>query len=203
MQSDKPWTGRVVELRGVAQESRSQALARLFQQHGASLKRFLRARLGDRDDLDDLVQDTFSKLAMMDGLLETLGPGNPRTQSYIFSVGNRVAIDLERRNKVFDRYKQERKITLESAGFASHPSVEVTLSAKEDLALVKKVLSEVRRDWSRAFVLNRFRNRSYKEVAEEMDISAKTVEKYIFKTMLKLREAIVDSGGKSGGDQER
>ena len=200
MQSDKLRRGRVVELRGVIRENRSQALARLFQQHGASLKRFLRARLGERDDLDDLVQDAFSKLAAMDGLLETLGPGNPKAQSYIFSVGNRIAIDQERRKKVFDRYRSEQQSALEGAEATCQPSVEVTLSAKEDLALVKKVLSEVRQDWSRAFVLNRFRNRSYKEVADEMGISTKTVEKYIFKTMLKIREAIVGGGGKSGGN---
>lgn len=187
----------MVALCGGPSESRSQALARLFKQHGVSLKRFLRARLGDREDLDDLVQESFSKLAAMDDLLETLRPDNSKAQAYIFSVGNRVAIDLDRKKKVFDRYKKEQVAILGSTETPGHPSLEVTLSAKEDLELVKRVLSEVRHDWSRAFVLNRFHNKSYKEVAEEMGISTKTVDKYIFKTMLKLREAILVKGGNS------
>ena len=45
--------------------------------------------------------------------------------------------------------------------------------------------------WRRAFVLNRFSQLSYRDVARTMNVSTKTVEKYISKALLHLRAALL------------
>lgn len=191
-------TGNVVHLKLARSETREQALERLFKEHRLVLSGFLSVRLGVREDLDDIVQEVFSRLAQMDELLEKLPPENAGARSYLFSIANRLVIDMQRRNVHWRNYRKNEIDTVDSAGVPSHPSPETLLVARQDLGLVKKVLSEVRPEWSRAFVLNRFKQKSYREVAQEMDISAKTAEKYICKVLYRLREAVI--GRKENGD---
>lgn len=64
---------------------------------------------------------------------------------------------------------------------------EKPLLFKELLQLLHKILEELPEDQSRAFLLNRNDGLSYREIAAEMNISTKTVEKKISNTLKSLR----------------
>ncbi|HEV8081559.1 MAG TPA: RNA polymerase sigma-70 factor [Chitinophagaceae bacterium] len=64
---------------------------------------------------------------------------------------------------------------------------EKPLLFKELLQLLHKILEELPEDQRRAFLLNRNDGLSYREIAAEMNISTKTVEKKISNTLKSLR----------------
>ena len=51
-------------------------------------------------------------------------------------------------------------------------------------------IDELKPRWRQAFVLNRFNHMSYHDVAKTMNVSTKTVEKYIGKALLHLRSTL-------------
>lgn len=196
MAAQRP-VNNVVDIKIKMLETKEQALERLFKAHHTALKAFLRVRLGVREEMEDLAQDVFSRLIQMDDLLEKLPQDNDhaRTRAFIFSVANRLVIDMERRNVIWRKYRTEKALSIDSGDVVMNPSPEVELLAKEDLDLVKRVLSKAKPEWRRAFVLNRFKCMSFREIAEEMNVSVKTVEKYTYSVLLSLKEAVLSEKG--------
>ncbi len=183
----------VVELTGKPRETREQVLDRLFREHGTALRGFLKARLGVNQELDDMVQDVFAKLAKLDDLPERLHSENRSARSFIFTVANNLVLDVERSKTVRRKYlaNLQQELTPEDALAIDSP--EVIVLAREELEIIKKVIVNLRPVWRQAFVLNRFKHRSFTQIAEEMGISVKTVEKYMKKALTQIRNAAVDT----------
>lgn len=177
----------VVDLKGRRQETKEQVLERLFHEHGAALRKFLRGRTGSDDDLEDVVQDVFLRLAKMDDLDERMKAGQGNSRAFIFTAANNLVVDLERRKAVRWKYKARHRD--EASEQIQDVTPERMLSADRDLAMVKRVIMKLRPNCRRAFVLNRFENMSYPQVADTMGISVKQVEKLMSSALVKLRDA--------------
>ncbi|WIO74704.1 sigma-70 family RNA polymerase sigma factor [Porticoccaceae bacterium LTM1] len=185
----------VVDLQGRPLETREQALERLFHEHRSAVSAFLTVRLRvSREELDDVVQEVFARLARMEDLLEKLPPDNESARSYLFAAANRLVVDMERRRVVRMRYQQQ----LEQQVRAEKPaadSPESLVLAREDLEVVKAVLAGLKPLWRQAFILSRFKQKSYQEIADRMGVSIKTVEKYICMALSQLRKALMEGRG--------
>ena len=117
-------------------------------------------------------------------------PGRRTTRGFLLTVANRLVIDRERQRGVRRRHDEHVRL-LQDTDNASSPSAEAIALASEDLEAVASALEAMKPEWRRAFVLNRFSHMSYREVAKAMDVSTKTVEKYIGKALLHLRTALL------------
>ncbi len=178
---------KVVDLKGRRQETREQVLERLFREHGAALRRFLRGRTGSDDDLEDVVQEVFLRLAKMDDLDERMGVGRGNSRAFIFTAANHLVVDLERRKAV--RWQYKARFRDEASEQVQNVTPDRILSADRDLHMVKDVIMKLRPNCRQAFVLNRFENLSYPQVADRMGISVKHVEKLMSSALVKLRDA--------------
>ncbi len=187
----------MVDLPGLRRETREQALERLFNEHSSALRGFLRVRLGVREEMDDVVQDVFAKLADLDQLPERLPPGEGRNRSYLFAVANHLVVDMERSRDVQRRYLAKRQLEAQGDDGSCDATPEVITLAQQELDRVKQVITRLPPLWRQAFILNRFKHKSYREVANEMGISVKTVEKYIKKALVKVRRAALAKAGGS------
>ncbi|WP_347394427.1 sigma-70 family RNA polymerase sigma factor, partial [Parabacteroides leei] len=58
--------------------------------------------------------------------------------------------------------------------------------------LLAKALNKLPEDYRRVFILNRFEDKSYGEIAESMDISTRTVERYKNKAIELLKKDLKD-----------
>ena len=179
---------KLVALAEVKPETRQQALDRLYVEHAAALRRFILARVVGNLDVDDLVQDVYARLARMDGLPEKLPPGNHTTRAFLLTVANRLVIDRERHRGVRRRYDERLRLLRDRD---EAPSPETIVLARDDLEMVASAIEEMKPQWRRAFVLNRFSHMSYNDVAKAMNVSTKTIEKYIGKALLHLRSALL------------
>ena len=188
MKVSEPEGPKLVSLTQVSRETREQALDRLYDEHAAALRRFIVARVVGNLDVDDIVQDVYTRLAGMDALPEKLPPGNRSTRAFLLTMANRLVIDRERHRGV-RRQHRERLQLLQDRDRA--PSPEDIVLARDDLDAVAAAIDDMKPQWRRAFVLNRFSQLSYRDVARTMNVSTKTVEKYISKALLHLRAALL------------
>ena len=175
----------------VKPETRQQTLDRLYEEHAGALRRFVAVRVAGNLDVEDLVQEVYARLARMDTVSEKLPPGRRSTRAFLLTVANRLVIDRERHRGV-RREHDERLRLLQDQDDTGSPSPESIVLARGDLDAVASAIEELKPQWRLAFVLNRFNNMSYSEVAKTMNVSPKTIEKYIGKALLRLRSAVFD-----------
>ncbi len=160
-------------------------IAPLYDQYFRYLVNFLRPRLPDMDDPQDIAHNVFVRLAEMDEL-----PEGGKLQNYIFSVA---------RNMAADRY---RWLKVRRAEFAGRCDEDGQEWEQADMAPLPDNQLEARQSWSRfqegldalpprcreVFILRRVHRMPQREVARRLSISESAVEKHVIKAVLRLRE---------------
>ena len=175
----------VVDLAKWRPTNKSSLLTELFNENQRALSSFLRVRLGQSEDAQDLLQEVFLRLARSPDLVEKMEAcDNPR--AYLFSIVNNLIVDRHRRNAVRDDY--ERSLQHEGSDVNSWDTPERDLVVRRDLERAKAVIMGLPPKCQKAFVLSRFQQMSYRQIAESMDVPIKRVEKYIGKALAALRE---------------
>lgn len=77
---------------------------------------------------------------------------------------------------------------LESGGIDERTPEEI-VAAQLELEAMKAVIMAMRPRWRQAFVLHRFRNMSFEDIALQMGITVKKVENCIAQAMRRVRKA--------------
>lgn len=178
----------VIELASRAnREERRQLVERLFDEHVAALRLFFRGRLVPDDEIEDLVQEMFSRLMGLDGLELKMTASTGSNRAFLLTMANNLVVDMQRRLMVRKDYDiQQQDI---EGGRVNEQTPEIIVSARRDLEAMKAVIMRMRPAWRKAFILNRFRNMSYRDIAEHMDVTVKQVESYIVQAMARIRQA--------------
>lgn len=142
---------------------------------------FLRAYaiLRDNDAAKDAVQDVFISLWNRREVVEVTYLKAYLQQAVRFKVLH--FIREERTDSEF--YIRLRKVTTEI--IADNP-----LLFKEQQNLLNELVGSLPEDCKEAFLLSREEDLTYKQIAEQLDVSIKTVEKRISKSLKYLRENI-------------
>lgn len=175
-------------------KSRKLLLERLFSKHRECLRTFLRYRTRGVEDVDDIAQEVFVRLARMPDLEERLPSEGRDNKAFILTVANNLVVDLERRKAI------RRENLLESLdgspAFESYEiSPEVMVSGMQELSVVEKAILELPVKWRTAFVLSRFKYMSYKEIADRMGVTTRTVENYMSNALEKMRGEVSRATG--------
>ncbi len=176
----------VLDLMGPRTETREQVLERLFNEHGVALRAFLQARIGVHDDLEDLMQELFLKLAGMPDLFARIAPHSGSNRAFLLTTANNLMVDRERRQGRLHRQNVEHGEAAKDDVLEASP--EKIAQANQELEIVLQAINSLRPNWRRAFVLNRFDNKSYPQIAAEMGVSVKQIEKYMSNALNRLRE---------------
>ncbi len=194
------YRNNVVDLSGRPQLTKKQLLDELYRAHSAALRSFLRARLGVAGNPDDVVQEVFCKLATIPDaeLHQKLPFGADSNRAFIFTVANNLVLNQERHENVKRKYRSEQQAQAEEQGDSLGITPETITASAESLRRVKTAIANLKPTWRRAFVFHRFKGYSYRDIAAEMDVSVKQVEKYIQNALYQVR---VRSGYKSELDQ--
>ena len=163
-------------------------LRRVIRDYEPAIRRFLRARLAHHPDHEDLMQDLYLKLARQQQLDQKLSRGEPQTRAYLFSVAANLIRDRYRSNSI------RSEVTLDVVAeerFLNHaPSPEDILVSEQNLAVIKQAILKLSSKCRRAFLLSRIRNLSYREIADEMNISTSMVEKHIMRALAAIRACV-------------
>ena len=144
------------------------------------------------DDLaENIVQDTFFTLWNKRHELDD----NTRIDAYLFTVAKNNCLyrlrDHRYRQRLFDSGGfRETELEMNAEILGSIDSNSYTFDEIE--RIIKETLDELPPQCKRVFMLSRFEERKNKEIAEELNISVKVVEKHMTKALRIFREALKD-----------
>lgn len=164
-------------------EGRDAALGRIAADHGEALKRFLRTRVSDHSEQEEVAQESFVRLS---GYKAVAALDNPR--AFLFRIAENLIRDRRRRQLARQNLSHE---------FVDHqdisdpaPRADVVLQHRDALERVTAAILALEEPARTAFLLSRYRDMRYPEIAEHMQVSVKTVEKYISSALAELRRTV-------------
>ena len=180
---------------------RAQWLADNVLPHERALRSWLRERLSERFDIDEIFQECYAVLA---GLADVSHVLNPR--GYLFTTAQSVVLQQVRRAKVvsFETVAELERLDI------GHDEVdpERHAVAGEELRRIAALIRSLPSKCREAFVLRKVEGLSQREIAERMGISENTVEKHICKGLRLLMDEMkqdqgMDAAGPQAGLQTR
>ena len=151
----------------------------LFKNHFSGLCFFAQRYVKDFDAAKEIVQDAFFNLWEK---RDTIDMDRP-VKSYLTMVIHNKCSNYLRDNNKFDAYVLHIENLLDIPEYVDADSmVESELKSKIDVAI-----SELPEKCREVFVMNRYDNLKYLEIAERLQISVKTVETQMSKALQMMR----------------
>ena len=174
-------------------------IAELVSKHGGPLEKYLARKLDNREDAAELAQEAYMRLHRLEQ------PENlDNARAFLFQVATNLAVDQLRRRQLHFRFLKVEKgqavegepVDLNAAGV----SPEQILGARQKLQAIEKVLDKMPFKVKQAFLLHRQSGLSYSAIAEQMQVSVSSVEKYILQALKHCRQRLSD---RSSSDEKR
>ena len=138
------------------------------------LKRFLRGFCSRTEDVEDLAQEAFLLAFNAERGKEIRSP-----KAYLFRVARNIALrDLTKKSNQLTDYLED---AVDDAFLGREASSEEELIAQQKLEQCCKAVASLPEQCRRVFLLRKIHAHSHKEIAEQLGISPRTVEKHIAK----------------------
>ena len=161
--------------------SDSEAFRELFEIYQVDVFNFLHFKLGNIESAEDLLQDVFITIWERRYQLRE----DASIKSFLFTIARRAALNYLRHNKIVLRFQVEQKNNVSEAQpeYLEVERVEfqnILMNAIVNLPVKSRL----------AFMMNRFEELTYHEIADRLNISVKTVESRMGKALRLLRESL-------------
>lgn len=160
----------------------SKAFEMLFKRHYKPLCRRVNTMLNDEDATEDVVQQLFIKIWESRETLQT--PDS--VAAYLFTAARNRALNYIKSQS----RKSDNEVPLTHLHDEADNKTEEQMDANELQKALYAAIDALPDKRKEVFVLSRFEGKSYKEIAEIMQISVKTVEAQMGKALATLREFV-------------
>jgi len=157
------------------------AFEKLFYEHYQMLVRYAFTYMKDHDIAEEVVQDIMVKFWEKRAEL----PDDVKVKPYLFRMTGNHCLNVLKHEKV----KLQHQTETVANGISMSDGFEV-IASNELNTEIKKAIADLPEQCGKVFLLSRDEGLSYKEIAESLDISIKTVENHISKALKLLREAL-------------
>jgi len=149
-------------------EARGTYVSLLFTRYRGALHRYL-SHLVATEEVSDLVQETYFRLLRHEQIvqIEALARG------LLFQTATNLARDLRRRRKSRQAALHERLDEDHELGSSGTPDEH--LASEQTLAIIEQTLARLPTETRAVFVLSRFNEMSYPEIAQALRLSPRTV----------------------------
>jgi RNA polymerase sigma-70 factor (ECF subfamily) len=178
---------------GSAEIADGDAVDRAIRRNDRMLVRWLAQKFGDVETARDIAQSAYLRVwrYAQSQPIENL-------QALIFKTAANLAANEFRARKRMKSLKidpssdsSENAIELLAS---DAPSPETTAVTREEIASSLRAIDQLPAQARRAFVLSRFEEKTYREIAVILGVSESSVEKYIIAALKALRLAAEESG---------
>lgn len=146
----------------------------LYCEHHGWLNGWLRKRLGNALDAADLAQDTFVRVIKARSALDIREP-----RPYLSRIAKGLLIDLIRRRSLEQAYLE----ALATLPEALQPSLEEQAILLQALVEIDRLLEGLGTKVKQVFMLSQFDGLTYPQIAEQLNISVRSVNNYMAKAM--------------------
>jgi len=154
---------------------------KVYSEWNAPLQRFMQSKGLDVSKSADIVQEAFIRLWNNCSKVPL-----DKTKSFLFTAANHLFIDEYRKEKTQLKIKQapQKESTLEDGQYQ--------METKEFQAYLEAAINSMTDASKEVFVMHRFNEMSYQEIADALELSKKSVEKRMTKALkhlaLKIKE---------------
>ena len=146
----------------------------LYADHHGWLSNWLRRKLGNHFDAADLAQDTFVRVLRSRNAHEIREP-----RQYLATVARGLMVDLFRRREIEHQYLE----ALAALPQPVWPSPESRALVVEALIEIDAMLAGLGPRVRLAFLLSQCDGLTYPQIAEQMNVSLRSVNKYMARAM--------------------
>lgn len=164
--------------------SRHRWVASYILPHESEVRGWLRrhVRTLNGHDIDDLMQEAYARLWTTEYRQITNG------RSYLFAVVRNLLLEQARHARIVP---MERLGEIDSLLIPSEePGPDRRVNARQELERLERIVVGLPEQCRRAFQLQKFQNLSQREIALEMNITEKTVEKHLAAALVRVLAAL-------------
>lgn len=156
----------------------------LFKTYYSDLCSYAHHFLRDHAASEEIVQDIFFKLWTKRESLEI----KSSIKSYLYQSTKNRCLNLIKHIEIRENYKDHNQsIRSEQEQYFAQEMEQVELNDK-----IQKAINALPTERQRIFRMSRFEDLKYKEIAEKLDISVKTVENQMGKALKFLRDELAE-----------
>lgn len=151
----------------------------VFRKYGKDVKRFIFFKTKDTDLTEDIVQDAFVKLweQCKEAKYDTV-------KNYLFTIANNLFLNVAKHHQVIDKHQK---------GFVhenSNETPEFLYIENEFYQSLQNAIAGLTEKQREVFMLSRMEKKKYSEIAAQLNLSVKAVEKRMHSALIALREKI-------------
>ena len=158
----------------------------LFQRHRASLQRYL-MRLVAPDDAAELVQESYYRLLRYGEMVRI----DAMARSFLFQTATNLARDHHRRRA---SHRAALHVPIETEELTEdHLGPDEQLAGEQTRALLERAIADLPHDTRTVFLLHRFRDLTYPQIAEIMSLSVRTVARKMAEAIERLGAAVQEA----------
>lgn len=152
----------------------------IFESHFRMLRNFLIYKYKSVERAEDVAQNAFVIL------WENCGKVQPeQAKSFLFTTAIRLSLNILKHDKVVSNFALSSKPT------GVHGESPEFLMVEDELrSALEKAIGDLPEKQRTVFLMNRFENQSYTQIATLLDLSVKTVEKRMHNALMALRKVI-------------
>ncbi|MEG2856610.1 RNA polymerase sigma-70 factor [Bacteroides sp.] len=161
---------------------------RLFNANFPKVKNFAKMLLKSEADAEDVAQDIFCKLWQQ----PAIWLDNERElDSYLFIMTRNAVLNIFKHQQVEHEYQESifEKTLLEE--LTENEDALKNIYYNEMLLVVRLTLEKLPERRRMIFELNRFQGISYKEIADRLGISIRTVEHQVYLVLIELKKVLL------------
>lgn len=174
------------------QKNNKSDFSRVYSIYFPKLVRFAREFVLSTEDAENIIQDIFIYLWEHQELLDTLTNLN----AFLFTLVKNKCIDQLRHRKLLERKREEFKTVLDKEIqlklYALQQFDENALSNEDIEIILNNAINSLPEKCRKVFILSRMEGLKNREIAERLNISAKTVENQMTTAIRKLRVELKD-----------
>src|SRR5690606_33414694 len=156
----------------------------LFRTYYQPLCNYAYTFVQDRDEAEEIVQTTFLAVWERKEALEIRTAVKP----YLYAMVRNACLNVLKHEKV----KKQHAVVQMAVGERSVESVARTVMASELETKIYEAMDTLPEQCRLVFKLSRFEELKYSEIAEQLNISVKTVENHMGKALRIMREQLRD-----------
>ena len=173
------------------------ALTETFVEHGSFLKSFLRRFLHRQQDIEDIAQEAYVRAFTAEQKGEVSHP-----KALLFTVAKNIALnELRSKARRVTDYVEECQTAPEETG----DTIEEEVVALEQLEAYCVAVDQLPEQCRRVYLMRKVHGLAYKEIAERLQITVRTVERHLQKGVLRCRAHILEEearADKRSGDTQ-
>ena len=160
----------------------------IIKRHKQRIFSFILSKVLDRDVAEDIFQDTFIKV------INTLKRGAYNEEGkflpWVMRIAHNLVIDHFRRNKRIPTFKNTDEFDIFTVISDEVLNVEKQLIKNQILEDVRGLIQELPNDQKEVLIMRMYRDMSFKEIAENTDVSINTALGRMRYALINLRKLI-------------